>query len=462
MKRLLSWMGMFGLAAFLAMPVITLPGGVYLAILIASVAFLRGRVLTSGVWQLCVLGIYALLIGAAFAQNFHEWREINNQQMRQVSIGLLAFATLRKASFREINTLLAIILAIAVAGVVGEMAGHNMHMLLPSKIAETEYYKDVATLPGGEQRFRGVFSESSVLLAVTTAYGFQTVAGAILLRRSSRKLWLVASAAVALVSMVFLLAVTLAKTGLVVAAGGIIGCISAALIRREHRRVLRWLAAAAAMAVLVAPMILILPKKVTNYIAEEVSALPRALEGDRSLVKTNFGLLTRVECWRLAFETVINYPLGVGEFGIDDAYQASESVTLTSELRFLFSVQVYGLKSALANVMAQTGLPGLLLLAATLFCSFIRPLYTDTDPRGGPATLRLAALMMAVLFLSSCETYYWMAFVIVLRCHADAAAREMNSPLPASRSGPRRGIRAVFQKVTFARRRGAYALSRER
>ena len=414
----------------LGMPIVTLQGGFYLVLLIACVVLLGRKILEPGIWQLCALGAYALIVGAFYVDGLDEWKEINSQQMRQIAVMLLAFCAMRRVPVSEMHAFFAFVLLVAVAGVIGEMRGLNMHDVLPAKIAQQESYIDVGFLNDGEQRYRGFFTESSVLLATTTGYAFIAILGALALWRHARsRVFLAVSAAGCTLCILFLLAVTLAKTGLVLALGGSAGYVLAVLRYAPRRRFLGLLGGAAVAAVLLAAAVAALPAAKQEYFLNDLRSLRPALEGNSKLEATSSGgLLTRVECWRIALVTVRQHPLGVGLFGVGEVYGENSHISLTGELKYLFSLDIYGLKNALANVLAQTGLPGVALLLGSLWQCFVRPLRLAAR-RGellgsGPAGVYLAAFFMTLLFLATCESYYWMAFLIVFKCYADAVLRE--------------------------------------
>ena len=431
MMTLLFRHGALGLLGILfAVPIITLPGGLHLLLLFACVYLLGQKLFQPGVWPLAALSIYTLLVGAVYCTSFDDWKEINSAQMRQLSVMLLAFFAMRRATLHELHVFFAVVLLIAAIGVVGEMRGIDMHGFLPAKAAQQEYYTDAGFLNDGSQRFRGFFTESSILLASTTGFAFITALGALASwRHSPGRLFLAATAGVAGVLMLFLLGVTLAKTGLVLAAGGGFGCVIAVVRYAPPRKTVCLLACAAAAALMVAGAFLLLPSSKQEYFINDVPALPAALEGNSKLESTSSGgLLTRVECWRIAVEAVRRHPLGVGLYGVPVVVADSNHISLTAELRYLFGLGIYGLKNTLANVLAQTGLPGLALLLLALWQLFIQPLRLAV-PRGeplgpGPSSVYLAGFFMSLLFLATCETYYWMAFPVVLKCYGDSVLRE--------------------------------------
>ena len=418
------------LGTLLAVPIISLPGGVHL-LLLGGCAFLLGRRLVEpGVWPLGALAIYTLFIGALHVGGFDDWKEINSAQMRQLSVMLLAFFAMRRATMRELHIFFAAILLIAAVGVAGEMRGIDMQGFLPAKGALQEYYTDTGFLNDGAQRFRGFFTESSILLATTTGFAFITALGALASwRYSPGRVFLAATALTAGLLMLFLLGVTLAKTGLVLVIGGGFGCALALVRCAPPRKTVRLLGCAVVAAAVAVGAFLLLPVAKQEYFINDVRALPSALEGNSKLEATaSGGLLTRVECWRIAAQAVWQHPLGVGFYGVPDVVAESNHISLTAELRYLFGLGIYGLKNALANILAQTGLPGLGLLGLAFWQLFLRPLRLAArrgEPLGlGPCSVYLAGFFMALLFLATCETYYWMAFPVVLSCYADSVTRE--------------------------------------
>ena len=418
------------LGILLAVPIITLPGGLHLLLLFACVYLLGPNVFQPGVWPLAALSIYTLLIGAVYVSSIDDWKEINSAQMRQLSVMLLAFFAMRRATLRQLHVFFAVVLLIAAIGVAGEMRGIDMHGFLPAKAAQQEYYTDAGSLNDGSQRFRGFFTESSILLASTTGFAFITALGVLASwRHNPDRLFLAATAGFSGLMMLFLLGVTLAKTGLVLAMGGGFGCVLAVVRYAPPRQALCLLACVAMAALMAAGAFLLLPASKQEYFINDARALPAALEGNSKLEATSSGgLLTRVECWRVAAEAVRQHPLGVGFYGIPDVVSDSNHINLTAELRYLFGLGIYGLKNTLANVLAQTGLPGMALLLLALWQLFVQPLRVAArrgEPIGpGSASVYLAGFFMSLLFLATCETYYWMAFPVLLKCYGDSVWRE--------------------------------------
>jgi hypothetical protein len=439
MKFPARYLGLFILGVMLAMPVISLNGGFHFLALLICALLLREKLLEPGVWPLCALAAYSLFIGYFYIAGLDELKKINSQQMRQISMMLLAFLALRKASLREIHAFFAFILITAVLGVAGEMTGRNMHDYLPNQDGEHEYYKGAMYLANGKRRYSGFFPESSILLAVTTCFGLTSLVGILAAgRRALGRQFLLTASSVSLLALLFLQAVVYAKTGLSIAVAGAAGVGIALLlkVRREHLPTL--VAGCVGVALLVGTGFALMPTSVKDYFADDINAVPLALDHNKIVEQTSSGLLTRIECWRLAAETVEHHPLGVGFYGIEKSYTESSSVMLTGELEEMFHLGIYGLKNTFANVLAQAGVPGTCLLLLALYQSFLRPLLTAARASRplSPwvSALYLGSLGMMLLFLASCESYYWMALIIILKCYADAVASavQLNEPEPAT------------------------------
>jgi uncharacterized iron-regulated membrane protein len=93
---------------------------------------------------------------------------------------------------------------------------------------------------------------------------------------------------------------------------------------------------------------------------------------------------------------------------------------------------MFGLKSALANMVAQTGLVGISLLGLWLWWSFLAPAFRLLKSGTRTATL-LAGLYgasagLSVVFLFSCELYPSYALLLFFKLHADAIAARVQVP----------------------------------
>jgi hypothetical protein len=146
------------------------------------------------------------------------------------------------------------------------------------------------------------------------------------------------------------------------------------------------------------------------------------------------GLATRIECWKLAVYSVGYYPLGVGGWGVDNVLNRTTAIVPTPEMRLFFDQDMYGLKSALANLVAQTGLVGISLLGCWLWWSFLTPAahYLKSGTRSDTflAGLYGASAVLSMVFLFTCELYPSYALLLFFKLHADAIAARMYVPVP--------------------------------
>ena len=150
----------------------------------------------------------------------------------------------------------------------------------------------------------------------------------------------------------------------------------------------------------------------------------------------HYGTITRYKCWRVAITSLWNYPFGVGPYGLGSVIQRTGDAGLTREMRFFFSRDNFGLKNALANLIAQDGLVGTGLLLFWVWVAFIGPLRSylaDASVRSTMvAGIYGASAFSCFFFLFSCELYPSLAFLMVLKCHADAIAQACTpKPEPA-------------------------------
>ena len=108
---------------------------------------------------------------------------------------------------------------------------------------------------------------------------------------------------------------------------------------------------------------------------------------------------------------------------------------LTSELRRVFSQDIFGLKNALANLIAECGVVGLGLLFYWLWIAFLRPIrryLRDGSGRGALiAGVYGASAVSCVIFLFCCDLYPVWAFLAVLKFHADAIAQACERQMEA-------------------------------
>jgi hypothetical protein len=225
-----------------------------------------------------------------------------------------------------------------------------------------------------------------------------------------------------------MLALTLTKSGLFMAAAGLAGFLGLLAIGRNRAcRLTAVIGAVLMVAVLAA--LLATPGDLGAYFRTE---LGNGMTLQDQTGQSGGGLATRVECWKLALVSVEYYPCGVGGWGLDNVLNRTTAVAPTEEMRFFFDNEMFGLKSALANLVAETGLVGVSLLGFWLWWSFLAPAFRHL--RSGTRTETLLAGLygasagLSVVFLFSCELYPSYALLLFFKLHADAVAGQVLGP----------------------------------
>jgi hypothetical protein len=297
------------------------------------------------------------------------------------------------------------------------------------------YFEQVTLLSGDVDRVRGFFPESGVLGAV--ALGFATMLGLgalvlISLRTRIRIAWMGLMGAVSMGGAIFVLTIT--KSGLAMVAAGFLGFIAVLICSRNPR--CRAIALAALAGSIVAGGVFLVagPSTLTSYLRGEITAIIHPYDMGAAMA-SHSGMITRYKCWLLAFTSIRLYPLGVGPYGLGSVITQVGDAGLTGEIRQMFSRDVFGLQNTLADLIADCGIVGLGLLLYWLWVAFLEPIrhyLSDGSGRGAMlAGIYGASALSCLVFLFSCELYPSLAFLLVLKCHADAIANACARGAPA-------------------------------
>ena len=412
----------------LSVYVISLPVKAMLMLLAACLFINRGNTFSHGVWPLLAIPLY----GAAVSWFFPCWHPdlwtILERPLFTVLCVLMVSVVLSSAGDWRYRLLAFGILLVCLVGAVGDTLGYDMMSLLPFTMPDETYFEQVTMDKFGAARIRGFFPESGVLGAVSLGVATSVALGSWVLIAQRRN----PGAAVALVASILIggimLAVTLTKSGLFMVAAGLVGFLILLAVSRNlacrTTAVVGSIAAAVVLAALLAA-----PGDLGAYFREE---LGNALTLQDQTAQSGGGLATRVECWKLALYSAAYYPGGVGGWGVDNVLNRTTEVVPTPEMNFFFDRDMFGLKSALANLVAQTGLVGLTLLGYWLWRSFLTPAFhhlksgtrTDTLLAG----LYGASAGLSVVFLFTCELYPSYALLLFFKLHADAIAAHVQVP----------------------------------
>jgi hypothetical protein len=413
-----------------------------LSVLIAIFCLCIGgkRFLVPYIWPLLAIVVYKTALAIYIPGPRPEIGIVLAHPLFDIDCVLLSALVLGGQSVRRQHVLLLGILAVCFIGTVGDFLGHDMTAMLPFKMPDDDYFDKVTQFGGDIARIRGFFPESGVLGAVSL--GFATILGLgalslIKLRACVRYAWVALIGAVGMGGLIFCLTVT--KSGMTMIASGVLGFIAVLLAARNPR--CRAAAVIICLAVTAAgwAFMVVGPSSLTTYISSEAEGVfyPDVLRADMA---THAGTVTRLKCWQLAFASIHRHPLGVGPYGLGPVLAEVGESGFTSEMRLGFSQDIFGLQSALANLIAQTGIIGLGLLSYWLFIGFLLPIrhfLKDGSTSGAMIAAVYGASAVACLgFLFSCDFYPSVAFLIILKFHADAIAQASSREEPAGAQTP--------------------------
>jgi hypothetical protein len=402
-----------------------------MVILITGCLFLnRERTFAPGVWPLLAIPLY----GAAVSWVFPCWRPdvwtILERPLFTVLCLLLVSVVLSKTGDGRARLLAFGILGVCLVGAIGDTLGYDMMSLLPFSMPDDAYFEQVTMDKFGAARVRGFFPESGVLGAVSLGLATSVALGAWVLLSRRRHPGAAAALVGALGFAAMMLGLTLTKSGLFMAAGGLAGFLAFLIIGRNRScRITAVVGSIAAVAVVGA--VVAAPGDLGAYFRAEIG---NGLSLQDQTGQGGGGLATRVECWKLALYSAAYYPGGVGGWGVDNVLNRTTEVVPTAEMNFFFDRDMFGLKSALANLIAQTGFVGISLLGFWLWWSFLAPAFhhlksgtrTDTFLAG----LYGASAGLSLVFLFSCELYPSYALLLFFKLHADAIAARVRAPAP--------------------------------
>ena len=266
-----------------------------------------------------------------------------------------------------------------------------MTALLPFELPDDAVVNMIILQQGDVARIRGFFTEAGVLAAVSIGVSIIVAIGAMVLIRLRACVglaWLGLLSALCMGGAI--LCITVTKSGFVMIAGGCTGFIAVLLFSRNHgcrsdggrhsrdadpgRR----------------GVPLRGPADDDGYLRGEMEAAVNPTDMTPDAQGGHSGTITRYKCWQLAFNSLRMYPMGVGSYGLGSVIQVGGGAGLTHEMRYFFSRDNFGLKNALANLIAQDGIVGIGLLGYWIMVAFIRPIRqhladgsSAEDPRRG-------------------------------------------------------------------------------
>jgi hypothetical protein len=414
----------------LSVYVISLPVKAMVMLITACFFLNRGKTFSPGVWPLLAIPLY----GAAVSWVFPCWRPdiwtILERPLFTVLCVLLVSVVLSNADGARHRILAFGIMGICLIGAIGDTLGYDMMSLLPFSMPDETYFEQVTMDKFGAARVRGFFPESGVLGAVSLGLATSVALGAWVLNARRPKSGTVVALLASIGAGAVMLGLTLTKSGLFMAGGGLAGFLIFLAMGRNRSCRLTAVAGSIA-AVFVFGALLAAPGDLGAYFRAE---LGNGLTLQDQTGQAGGGLGTRVECWKLALYSAVYYPGGVGGWGVDNVLNRTTEVVPTPEMSFFFDRDMFGLKSALANLIAQTGFVGISFLGFWLWWSFLAPAFrllkSGTRPDTFLAGLYGASAGLSLVFLFSCELYPSYALLLFFKLHADAVAVRVRAPSP--------------------------------
>jgi len=401
-----------------------------LALMTAAICLFIGgkRLLDANIWPMLAIIGYGTFLGVFFPGSKPGIGLILQQPLYLLDCVLLSALVLGGQSLRRQYVLLLGILAVSMIGTIGDVLGHDMTALLPFQMPEDAYFDQVTLIAGNISRVRGFFPESGVLGAVSLGFGTMLGVGAVVLiglRAHVRLAWLALLGAVSMGGAIFCLTIT--KSGLGMVGAGFAGYLAVLMVARNPRCRAFAVVALAGLVIAGGAFLVAGPSSLTTYFRGEITAIIHPYDMGASLASGHGGMITRYKCWLLAFTSLRYYPLGVGPYGLGAVVQQVGEAGLTNEMQFFFTRDVFGLKNALANLVADCGVVGIGLLFFWMWVAFVQPireLLADGSGRSAMiAGVYGASALSCLVFLFSCELYPSLAFLLVLKCHADAVAQ---------------------------------------
>jgi hypothetical protein len=415
----------------LSVYVISLPVKATLMLAVACLFINREKTFSRSVWPLLAIPFYGAAVSWVFPSWHPDFWTILERPLFTMLCVLMVSVVFSQAEGWRYRVLAFGILFVSLIGAIGDSLGYDMTSLLPFTMPDDAFFEQVTMDKFGATRVRGFFPESGVLGAVSLGIATCIALGALVTLSQRRRPAAVATLLAAVIIGMTMLGLTLTKSGLFMIAAGLAGFLFLLAIGRNRSCRMTAVFGSIVMAVILASLVFI-PGDLGAYFRTEAStALNLQAQTGQS---GGSGMATRIECWKLALYSVEYYPLGVGGWGVDNVMNRTTAVVPTPEMRFFFDRDMFGLKSALANLVAQTGLVGISLLGFWLWWNFLAPAFQLLKSGTRTATL-LAGLYgasagLSIVFLFTCELYPSYALLLFFKLHADAMAARVQMPLP--------------------------------
>jgi hypothetical protein len=412
----------------LSVYVISLPVKAMLMLTTACLFLSREKLFSHAVWPLLAIPLYGAAVSLVFPCARPDLWTVLERPLFTVLCVLMTSVVLSRMEGWRSRILAFGILLVCLIGALGDTLGYDMLSALPFTMPDDANFEQVTMDKFGSARVRGFFPESGVLGAVSLGIATCLALGAWVQISERRQGGAIGVVLGSILLGGAILGLTLTKSGLAMVAAGL-GCFFIVLAIGRNRLCKMIAVIGAVVTVGFVGALLAAPGDLGAYFRTEVG---NGLTLQDQTGQAAGGLATRVECWKLALYSVGYYPCGVGGWGVDNVLNRTTAVVPTPEMRFFFDRDMFGLKSGLANLVAQTGVVGLSFLGFWLWWSFFVPAFrhlkAGTVSRTLLAGLYGASAGLSVIFLFSCELYPSYALLLFFKLHADAIAARAETP----------------------------------
>jgi len=332
--------------------------------------------------------------------------------LREFVIGIIVITALNGRSFRVIMLFMTIWVALQGLALGVQMSGGDPASLLPFPIFSVRESAIVQSL-AAHGRFGGFTFEAGVLGGIASLFlQMIVVCGYLMFRDRPRVSFKLLGLMVIAILLMGILALTLTKSGLFTVTVASVVLLGVATFTGDLRTTVVALVSIGIATLIVLAAIDNSPTA-SNYVNGEVERFDSFLStGDTSGILDS-GLAGRVECAKLAFLGVPDFPFGLG-FGGMKTYvdkNLNESM-LSPELREYFGAGDFGLKGYFFDILAMSGALGVLLMLwmilvsakPYLFASRRRSLAAPASIAAGLVALSLSAELMP--FVGLCAFIY--------------------------------------------------------
>jgi hypothetical protein len=359
--------------------------------------------------------------------------------LREFVIGLTVVAALNGRSFKAVMLFMAIWVALQGCALGFEMAGGKSASLVPFPIfnaRDAAFHQNFAALG----RYGGFTFEAGILGGIASLFlELVVLSGYLIFRDRPRASLKLLSLMVIAIPLMGILALTLTKSGMFTITVASVVFLGVSALTGDLRSVVVAFVSLG-IAILIVMAAIENNPTASKYVDNEVARVDSFLAaGDTSGIGDS-GLATRVECAKLAFLGMADFPFGLGYDGLKTYLgEHLNDIILTPEMNENFAIDAFGLKGYFFNILAMSGALGVLsmlwmiLMSAKpyLFASRRRSLAAPASVAAGLVALSLSAELMP--FVGLCAFTY--SAGMALKRESWAMASDGSRPLGSSGLG---------------------------